>query len=159
MRTALLLTITTTLILTACGGEENVHPNNPHHTNHGATNHDNSAADVYVDGLMKEGDEGHLQVMLMSANPAPPDVGDNSWTLRVVNLDGEAIDDAKVTVTPFMPAHGHGTSPADYTGTFTEDGTYEVGPFDLFMPGMWETTVKVEADLDDTATYSFILEG
>ena len=162
MRTPLLLTIATTLTLIACGGEENVDPNNHHnenHENHGTTNHGNAEVDVYVDGLMKEGHEGHLQVVLMSADPAPPDVGDNSWTIRVVDLDGEPIDDAKVTVTPFMPAHGHGTSPADYTGTFTDDGTYEVGPFDLFMPGMWETTVKVEGDVDDMVTYAFMLEG
>jgi len=129
-------------------------------------NHDSHAnhmtqtdVDVYADSIMKMGVDGNVHVMIMSANPAPPDVGDNTWMLRIVDMDDNPIDGATVTVTPFMPAHGHGTSPADFKATFSEDGTYEAGPFKLFMPGVWETTVDVAGDAADSVMFSFDLEG
>ena len=147
------------LALGCSAGDDDANGHDHEHANHMTENNVDPEVDVYADGLMKMGHEGNFHVMLMAANPAPPDVGENTWTIRVVDTDDNPIDGAKVTVTPFMPAHGHGTSPADYTGTFTEDGTYEVGPFDLFMPGVWETTVKVEGDVEDMAKFTFMLEG
>ncbi len=145
------------LSLSACGSSDE--PANTHH-NHVHNNATTAgAADVYADGLMKMGHMGNFHVMLMGADPAPPDVGDNTWTLRVMDTEQNPIDGAKVTVTPYMPLHGHGTSPADYTATFGEDGTYQVGPFDLFMPGVWETTVKVEGEVKDSVMFAFELEG
>lgn len=148
-------------LMVGCGGEEASNNDHDHehqnHENHDANNA--SDVDVYADGLMKMGHNENFHVMLMGADPAPPDVGDNVWTIRVMDTDDNPVDGAKVTVTPFMPAHGHGTSPADFTGTFTENGTYEVGPMDLFMPGKWETTVKVEGESEDMVTFTFMLEG
>lgn len=119
-----------------------------------------TSVDVYADGLMKVSTDGHFHVMLMNAEPAPPDVGQNTWTLRIVDMDDVAVDDATVTVSPFMPLHGHGTSPPENAATFSSDGTYEAGPFDLFMPGLWESTVTIEAgETRDSAIFSFELEG
>lgn len=163
-RTFALLTMI--VVLAGCGpaDEENnghTHDENGHtaHQNHG-TNGGDTEVDEYADGMSREGEMGHYIVELVSAEPGPPDVGDNTWELRVTQ-DGNPVDDATVTVTPFMPAHGHGTSPADYQGTLSEDGTYEVGPFDLFMPGVWELTVTVTGsdDTEDMATFTFELEG
>lgn len=159
--------VTVALVLVAaCSSPENndhSHSNNhDNHANHGTTGSNSHTGDVdeYADGMMKHGHEGNFMVMLQTADPAPPDVGDNTWTVRVMEMDDSPVDDAKVTLTPFMPAHGHGTSPADFNGTFTEDGTYEVGPFDLFMPGVWETTVAIDSGgTTDMVTFTFELEG
>ena len=137
---------------------EDEHANN-HENNTTANNSSSSGVDTYVDGLMKMGDEGNFHIMLMSATPAPPDLGENTWTFRIIDADDNPINGAKVTVEPFMPAHGHGTSPAEFTATFSEDGTYEVGPMDLFMPGVWETTVRVEGESTDATKFNFELEG
>lgn len=145
-----------------CGGESHDHENHAHenHANHGTATNNAGDVDTYSDGLMKMGAEGEVMVMLMTADPAPPDVGDNTWTLRIVDMDENPIDGATVTVTPFMHAHGHGTTPADFDAKFSQDGTYEVGPIDLFMPGVWETTITVDTgDATDEVKYTFELEG
>lgn len=145
------------IALASCGESDANHENNHgDHHNHG--NDGDVDVDAYTAGMTKTS-SGGLKVSL-TAEPGPPDVGDNTWTLRVVDADDAPVDGATVTLTPFMPAHGHGTNPADYSGTFTEDGTYVVGPFDLFMPGAWETTVSVDAgDGAETVKFAFALEG
>lgn len=139
------------------------HDHGTHGTTNTATNNltNNMTAvevDTYADGMNKTGEAG-LTFTLVSADPAPPDVGENTWTVRVTDGAGAAVDGASVTVTPFMPAHDHGTSPAEYSGAFIEDGTYVVGPFNLFMPGTWELTVAVEGDGGDEVVFAFDLEG
>lgn len=162
-----LLVLAAFLPLVACGTSGTENNDDGHATNNGTSghqNHDTTGGDVevdeYADGMSREGHMGNYMVELVSADPGPPDVGDNTWTVRVTR-DGTPVDDATVTVSPFMPAHGHGTSPADYEGTFTEDGTYEAGPFDLFMPGVWETTITVTGsdDTEDMVKFAFELEG
>lgn len=117
------------------------------------------AVDVYEPGITKSA--GELEVELIEASPAPPDVGNNVWQLAVRGPGGEPVEGAVVIVSPFMPEHGHGTSPADYEGV-EEEGVYEVGPFNLFMPGRWDVTVVVEdegAGLEDEVLFRFLLEG
>ncbi len=117
------------------------------------------AVDEYSAGMMKMGSELHF--VLVAADPAPPDTGNNTWTVRVTDMSDAPLDDLTVKVAPFMPEHDHGTSPADYTGTPTGDaGEYSLGPFDLFMPGEWEMTLSAEdADRSDDVVFRFAVEG
>lgn len=162
-----LIVLSLTTLVVACGGGDSKPTGQNTNTTQGsndsntvANNTDsNTNSDTYADGLTKTGQMGKVQVMLANANPAPPDVGENSWVIEVMDADGQPIDGVTVTVSPYMPAHGHGTTPADYTGVTADGGLTEVGPFDLFMPGTWETTVKVEGTVDDVATFTFDLEG
>jgi hypothetical protein len=58
-----------------------------------------------------------------------------------------------------MPDHGHGTNPL-WNDATEVDGKFEVGPFNLFMPGLWQFTVSVEAqNQTDSALVSFCVEG
>lgn len=119
-----------------------------------------AGADTYSAGMMKMGDTVH--VILLEASPAPPDVGNNTWTVRVTDMNDQALDDATVVVSPFMPEHQHGTSPPDYAATAAPgEGEIEVGPFDLFMPGLWEMTVSVTTPdgVDDEVVFRFNVEG
>jgi hypothetical protein len=121
-----------------------------------------SGGDVYAPGLRKAGRAGQVEVVLLEATPAPPDVGDNTWRLRVQRSGGAPLEAVTVVVTPFMTIHGHGISPPYYEGApQAEAGTYEAGPFNLSMPGPWELTVLVEdgAEIDDEAVFVFDLEG
>lgn len=118
------------------------------------------AIDSYSAGMMKMGEDVH--VVLVSAEPGPPDVGNNTWTLRVTDMSDGVLPNASVSVAPFMPEHAHGTSPADFAGAATEnESEYTVGPFDLFMPGTWEMTVSVTADggIDDEVLFRFKIVG
>jgi len=45
-------------------------------------------------------------------------------------------------------------------GAAQPDGKFEVGPFNLFMPGLWEFTISVEAqNQTDTALVAFCIVG
>lgn len=116
------------------------------------------SVDAIAPGLQVPCDGGGCTLEVVDTSPAPPDRGDNTWTLRVVD-PAEAV--AGLSVAPFMPAHDHGTVPADYAGTSAGDQTYTVGPFDLFMPGRWElrTTVQLSSGTTDSAVLAFCVEG
>lgn len=118
-------------------------------------------ADTYVAGLEKQ-TSGSLKVRLMSATPQPPDRGDNQWTFEVVDASGAAVEGATVRVRPWMPDHGHGSTPERFDATPAAGGTYAVGPVNLFMPGLWELEVRIEPEgggAVQTAKYAFCVEG
>jgi hypothetical protein len=115
--------------------------------------------DTYEDGIAKQGEV--FEVAIMTADPSPPDRGNNTWTLQVTRDDAPA-NDLSVTVTPFMPAHNHGTTPADFTAEAMPDtdGMYTVGPFDLFMPGSWSLLVTVsDGESEDEVEFFFDIVG
>jgi len=139
-------------LVAACSGDDG----------HGEENVDCSTvtgADTFVVGLPKSGEGGMLDFALMSATPSPPSRDDNTWTVQITDAGGAPLDGATLTVTPFMPSHQHG-SPirTEVTPTGTP-GEYELSPVNLWMPGVWETTIKAQKDaVVDTAVYTFCIE-
>lgn len=118
--------------------------------------------EVYTANMEKMGMMGQVKVRLTTANPAPPDRGNNTWQLEILNAaDDTPITDATVVLEPAMPAHGHGTSPATFDATHSADGVYDVGPMDLFMPGRWAIDVDITLpdSTTDMAQFAFCLEG
>ncbi len=118
------------------------------------------AGDTFSAGLEKSGKAGKLTVTLESAEPAPPEKGDNLWTIRVTDPGGAALSDATITVTPFMPEHGHGTS-VQAVATPKGDGRYELFPVNFLMPGKWEITLDVglAGGQSDSVLFTFCVEG
>jgi hypothetical protein len=116
-------------------------------------------ADLYEDGLLKVGSAGLYQAIFLSADPNPPDEGDNVWAMETQDLDGSANSELQVQVNTYMPFHGHGGS----TVTIEEgggDGRYTLAT-NLFMAGLWEIRIDVE-DGDgnnDRITFAFCVEG
>lgn len=133
-----------------------------HDHTHGDTEScdDGSPVDAYVAGIAKTGANG-VTVAIVSADPAPPDVGINAWTLEVTDAAGAPLADGSVLLTPFMPLHGHGTTPEDFSATSNGDGTWAGLEMDLFMPGLWEITVDAtDASMaTDSVVFRFCLEG
>src|SRR5438445_9196586 len=72
-----------------------------------------SPVDTLVVGLEKMGNGGAIDFKLMSADPAPPARGDNTWILQINSMSagvvGAPLTGAAMSVVPFMLAHGHGT--------------------------------------------------
>ncbi len=85
-----------------------------------------------------------LHATLDTISPQPAERGNNTWTLRITNATGAVVTGAQVLLHPFMAAHGHGTTPADFDAVESPAGTYTVGPFNLFMPGDWTVTVSIQ---------------
>jgi hypothetical protein len=105
--------------------------------------------------------KGGLHFTLVEASPAPPARGDNHWTLRVTDASGAVKPHLALSVEPFMPDHGHGTGVKARVSA-QPDGTYAVGPLNLFMPGVWRVTVFVSMNAgrpDDEAVFFFCIAG
>ena len=139
------------LLLAACGGSS------PPSAVTGRCGEE-ARAEVYVAGLEKAGKDGRLKFRLAEATPAPPDRGDNSWRLEVLDAAGAAVSTATVGARAWMPDHGHGTTPLDHRAR-RSGGGFELGPMNFFMPGFWTVTVRAEGAGGDEAVFAFCLEG
>jgi hypothetical protein len=118
-----------------------------------------TGVDTFTVGLEKAGVGGMVDFKLMSIDPAPVVRGNNTWIVQVDSMSsgvvGSPMDGATLSATPFMPAHQHG-SPITATVMPTGNpGEYTMGPINLWMPGVWETTIAVKSPTADRAVYSF----
>lgn len=136
----------------ACGGESTVPAT--------AACDAETRADTYVANLTKAGAMQNFSLRLIESTPRPPDRGDNTWALQLLDQNLVAVSTGTVTAKPWMPDHGHGTTPQMHRARATGGGQLHLGPMDLFMPGYWTVTFSVEADgKEDTVVFKFCLEG
>lgn len=118
-------------------------------------------ADTFTVGLEKMGAGGTLSFKLMSATPAPPARGDNSWLVQINQTASGAapLEGATLQVTPFMPAHQHGSPIQPVITAMPDAGQYQLDKVNLWMPGVWETTIRATAGAQtDSAVYKFCIE-
>lgn len=117
-------------------------------------------AQAYVAGLVGA-DSTDIEISLLESVPGPPTKGDSTWRIQVLDSAGMPMDNLSVTATPFMPDHGHGTPNGAEVTELAEPGEYEIAPVNLWMPGLWETTIEISdgAGLSDMAVFSFCIEG
>jgi hypothetical protein len=121
-----------------------------------------TGTDTFVVGLEKMGASGAIDFKMMSAEPSPPARGDNTWVIQLNTMSsgvvGSPIDGATLQVTPFMPAHGHGTPIPVGINPGPSAGQYELTPVNLWMPGVWETTIEATSGATtDSAVYRFCI--
>jgi len=92
----------------------------------------------------------------MSADPAPPARGFNTWVVQVSSMNagvvGAPVDGATLKVTPYMPAHMHGSGVAVEITPMSDPGQYQLKPVNLWMQGVWETTVRATVDTSSDVT-------
>lgn len=118
--------------------------------------------DEYVAGLQKTGASNAIATTLDDALPAPPDVGDNVWTVTASAVAGGApLAGCSLEVTPFMPDHNHGSGTVVVVTTSGTAGEYHLEPIDLIMPGYWEITLDFACPgpVTDQVMYKFCAEG
>jgi len=121
--------------------------------------------ETFTSGMSKSGDNG-ITFTIVSADPAPParsgDSMYNTWTVDISNADGP-LAGAMVSLVPFMPDHNHGSGIPPIIAETATPGEYEMSRIDLFMPGIWENTIKAipsggsQADLD-SVKFTFCIE-
>lgn len=118
-----------------------------------------TGVDTYNTDLHHAGGSGVFDFKMISADPAPPARGNNTWVVQVTMVTpvvGTPVDGATFKVTPFMPAHQHGTGvPVEITPM--TDGTYQLSPVNLWMQGVWETTIRATSS-DGTSTDSAVFK-
>ena len=121
-----------------------------------------SRADMFKVGLDKHGTTGTMDFVLMSSDPAPPARGNNTWVITINAMAngvvGSPMTGVDMAVTPFMPDHQHGTPiPVGVTAMPTA-GQYKLDPVNLWMPGLWQTTIQAQAgSTTDSAVFSFCI--
>ena len=109
--------------------------------------------DMFVVGIAKSGPL--MSFTLLSASPAPPQRGDNAWTLQLTGPGGP-VTGALISVSPFMPDHQHGTPIEVQVTPRAEAGQYDLAPINMWMPALWETTIQATAGgATDRAVFKF----
>ncbi|MCA9548245.1 MAG: FixH family protein [Myxococcales bacterium] len=115
-----------TLPLAACGDDDS--------TPAGEMQHD--------DGITRS-ESGNFMLHPMMADWAPT-TGDHTVRFHLMNADG-AVQASALTVEPWMPDHGHGSS-AVPVATDMGSGMWEVSSLVFTMPGAWE--LRFEATIE-----------
>jgi hypothetical protein len=100
------------------------------------------AGEEFMLGMTKSAPSGALIVAIVAAEPAPPLVGANRWTVQLSGEGGDSIAGASVSFTGWMPQHGHGLNAVPLIEEL-EGGRYEIQPIILYMPQLWELGVVV----------------
>jgi hypothetical protein len=121
------------------------------------------SVDTFTPMLEKQGANGNIDFKLVSIDPAPnPARGDNTWVVQLNQMasgvPGNPMDGATLHVTPFMPAHQHGTPVEVEISPAGQPGQYTLSPVNLWMPGVWETTIDATSgSTTDHAVYRFCI--
>jgi hypothetical protein len=123
-----------------------------------------TGTDTFVVGLEHQGASTMLDFRLMSVDPAPAQRGDNTWIVQVNSMTsgvvGSPIDGATLSVSPYMPAHKHYSPITPVVTPMADPGQYQLKPVNLWMPGVWETTITATTTtgVSDRAVYKFCIE-
>lgn len=81
-----------------------------------------------------------------------------TWTIRVIQPEGEPVEDAVITVDGGMPQHGHGLPAVPKVTEYLGDGRYRVDGMKFNMPGWWVVTFEITRDsTTDGVTFNLML--
>ncbi|HEY2515142.1 MAG TPA: FixH family protein [Polyangiaceae bacterium] len=122
-------------------------------------------AESFVSGIQAKGASGAASVTIDSATPSTPIKGNNEWIVSVTDAQGAPLDGLTITVSPFMPDHGHGSSITPQIAPLG-GGKYDITLINLFMPGIWQITLTLatpgdggQAQAIDSAVFTFCISG
>lgn len=73
---------------------------------------------------------------------SPLEVGLNTAEVSLIDADGAPLEGATVSISPWMPAHGHGTETVEAEATDVA-GAYATERLRFQMGGVWELRVHV----------------
>jgi hypothetical protein len=119
-----------------------------------------SRVDTYVANLTKTSSDGSLKVTLVSSDPAPPALENNTWIVKLADGSGAPMPNATLSYASLMPDHGHPGTLA--TITPQADGTLKLDNVNFFMPGVWRVTLSVagpDGGAPPSVQFFFCIEG
>jgi hypothetical protein len=83
-------------------------------------------------------------------SPDVPVRGSDAAELTFLDAAGNPLDGLTVSIVPWMPAHGHGTSIQPLM-TSPSPGVQVASPLYLFMSGEWQLRMTITGAIDDSA--------
>ena len=112
-------------------------------------------ADVLLPGLLAE--TGSMVVSIVGADPMPPIVGSNLWTVSAADTNG-GLEGCVLDVEPDMPDHGHG-GPSPQVQELG-GGVYELSDLSFSMGGYWTVSMVITCPSKwDVAVFSVCVES
>jgi hypothetical protein len=69
----------------------------------------------------------------------------HEWVLHVSTPDGQAVDDASISIAGGMPAHNHGLPTNPQVTENLGNGSYRVEGLRFHMRGDWEIVIDISA--------------
>jgi hypothetical protein len=104
-------------------------------------------------------EQGLFQVTYRSSNTPIPINQMHSWTVHVETADGQAVDQAVITVDGGMPQHGHGLPTQPQVTDNLGGGDYLLEGMRFQMPGFWEVKLDISANGQrDSITFNLVLK-
>jgi hypothetical protein len=103
-------------------------------------------------------DGGKLRVAIHGAPYQPLIAGLQCVELVVTDVSTDAtLDGLAITMTPWMPAMGHGASVTPSV-TALGEGRYVFTNVSLFMPGEWELRMQFSGEVTDSVAPTFSVD-
>ncbi|HWA73734.1 MAG TPA: FixH family protein [Polyangiaceae bacterium] len=121
----------------------------------------NGRAEPVTAGMSKLSDQGYT-FELEKLEPSVPVQSDsppgNHWTVVVTDPDGARVTGASLSITSYMPDHGHAGLPA--AAVETADGSYDVADLVFSMPTLYTVSLilTLPNGMKQTATLSLCLD-
>lgn len=116
--------------------------------------------DDYVAGMVKVGLNGYRVVLTSSTPPIGPR-GTYAWSIQVQDSTPTPRDGLHLTVFPFMPDHGHGSTAVTIIPGGS-NGMYQLNDLSLFMTGYWTIRIALRESSGmpelDAITYRFCVD-
>ena len=110
------------------------------------------AGDAYVQGLARTSSGATFTVQLLDVDPAPPAMGENTWTFEVSDAKGPATG-LEIIMTSYMPDHGHAGPSIDVRErSFSE---YQASMNIVLMSGLYRFAIARSDRRDDVAAFEF----
>lgn len=120
----------------------------------------NASTDHYEPGLKKSGSDGLYDFALLSSDPAPPSLDDNTFVVQVTSADG-APASGELSVALDMPEHGHPSPKLPDVSYDESSQAFTLAPMRLFMVGLWRITFSFapsDASNGDAAVFEFCID-
>jgi hypothetical protein len=96
-------------------------------------------------------ESGGAQIELRFAPQQPPIRGVSTVELTITDAAGKPIPSLNVGITPWMSAHGHGSSTRPEVKE-SGGGKYVATDVNLYMPGRWDLRITLAGEISDRAT-------
>jgi hypothetical protein len=97
---------------------------------------------------------GALSIEIRTSPRQPPGRGISSVEYTITDQANQPKDGLELSVVPWMPAMGHGTSTKP-TIEAKGEGRYVASGVTMFMSGGWELRTAITGPLKDNATVAF----
>ena len=102
---------------------------------------------------------GHFQLELYPNEKPVPLSKFHIWEIKVLNSQGEPVENAQLAITGGMPGHGHGMPSQPQVSGYLGEGRYKIEGMKFNMFGKWLLLVGVQAGaVSDKASFDILLD-